>query len=71
MLNIRLLKSQMLLAGVSTKDLADAQGWSMSTAYRKLNGHVLFNTKEIQIVVDTLHLNPIVASDIFFAKDLS
>ena len=26
----------MTLKGVTTKDLADAQGWSMSTAYRKI-----------------------------------
>lgn len=71
MLNCPLLKAHMLLAHVSTKDLADAQGWSMSTTYRKINGRVLFNSKEIQIAVDLLGLSMEIATEIFFAPDLS
>lgn len=71
MTNTVLLKAQMLLAGISTKALADAQGWSMSTAYRKVNGRVLFNSKEIQTVVDLLHLDLETATKIFFASAMS
>ena len=71
MINSPLLKAQMLLANVSTKALADAQGWSMSTAYRKINGRVFFNSKEIQTVVDLLGLDMETATRIFFASDFS
>ena len=37
----------MTLKGVTTKDLADAQGWSMSTAYRKITGKVAFTVPEV------------------------
>ncbi len=67
MLNSSLLKAHMLMAGVSTKAFADAQGWSMSTLYRKINGKILFNSKEMQIAVDLLGLNMETATQIFFA----
>ena len=71
MINTRLLQSQMTLKGVSTKDLADAQGWSMSTAYRKINGKVAFTIIEVQKCVDFLGLSAETASAIFFATELS
>lgn len=57
MLDTRLLRSQMTLKGISTKDLADAQGWSMSTAYRKINGEVAWLIPELQIVKNLLGLD--------------
>lgn len=71
MLNTPLLKAQMLIRGVTTKALADAQNWSMSTAYRKINGRVLFNAKEIQTVVALLSLDAETATNIFFSQELS
>ena len=71
MLDTRLLRSQMTLKGVSTKDLADAQGWSMSTAYRKINGEVAWLIPELQIVKKLLGLDLATRDAIFFASDLS
>lgn len=71
MIDTRLLLSQMTLKGVSTKDLADAQGWSMSTAYRKINGKVAWSIPELQTVKDLLDLDTATRDAIFFAADLS
>lgn len=70
MIDTRLLLSQMTLKGVSTKDLADAQGWSMSTAYRKINGKVAWSIPELQTVKDLLDLDTATRDAIFFAADL-
>lgn len=71
MIDTRLLLSQMTLKGVSTKDLADAQGWSMSTAYRKINGKVAWFIPELQTVEGLLDLDTATRDAIFFAADLS
>lgn len=71
MIDTRLLLSQMTLKGISTKDLADAQGWSMSTAYRKINGKVAWSIPELQTVKDLLDLDTATRDAIFFAADLS
>lgn len=71
MIDTRLLLSQMTLKGVSTKGLADAQGWSMSTAYRKINGKVAWSIPELQTVKDLLDLDTATRDAIFFAADLS
>lgn len=65
MIDTRLLLSQMTLKGVSTKDLADAQGWSMSTAYRKINGKVAWSIPELQTVKDLLDLDTATRDAIF------
>lgn len=66
MIDTRLLLSQMTLKGISTKDLADAQGWSMSTAYRKINGKVAWSIPELQTVKDLLDLDTATRDAIFF-----
>ncbi len=71
MINTRLLQSQMTLKGVSSKVLADAQGWSLSTTYRKINGKVSFTVQEVQVCVDLLELDADTATAIFFAGHLS
>lgn len=68
MIDTRLLLSQMTLKGVSTKDLADAQGWSMSTAYRKINGKVAWSIPELQTVKDLLDLDTATRDAIFFCR---
>ena len=50
MVETRMLRAYMTLKGVTTKDLADAQGWSMSTAYRKITGKVAFTVPEVQLL---------------------
>ena len=67
MINRNLLKSQMTLRGITGKALADAQGWSSTTAYRKINGKVAFTAPEIQVCVELLSLDSEIASQIFFA----
>ena len=71
MINRNLLKSQMTLCGITGKDLADAQGWSSTTAYRKINGKVAFTAPEIQVCVELLSLDSETANEIFFAGKMS
>ncbi len=68
MINRNLLKSQMTLRGITGKALADAQGWSSTTAYRKINGKVAFTAPEIQVCVELLSLDSEIASQIFFCR---
>ena len=71
MINRNLLKAQMTLRGITGKALADAQGWSSTTAYRKINGKVAFTAPEIQVCVELLSLDSEIASQIFFAGKMS
>ena len=71
MINRNVLKSQMTLRGITGKALADAQGWSSTTAYRKINGKVAFTAPEIQVCVELLSLDSEIASQIFFAGKMS
>lgn len=68
MINRNLLKSQMTLRGITGKALADAQGWSSTTAYRKINGKVAFTAPEIQVCVELLSLDSEIARQIFFCR---
>jgi predicted DNA-binding transcriptional regulator AlpA len=70
-INRNLLKAQMALRAVSNKELADAQGWSLTTVYRKINGKAAFTAPEMQICVNLLGLNSETASEIFFAAKVS
>ena len=71
MLNMRLLRAKMVLAGYTTRSFADALGWSMSTAYRKINGLIAFTAREIQLCRDLLGLSIEEVEQIFFAVELS
>ena len=71
MIILNLLKSQMTLRGITGKALAYAQGWSSTTAYRKINGKVAFTAPEIQVCVELLSLDSEIASQIFFAGKMS
>ena len=70
MINRNLLKSQMTLRGITGKALADAQGWSSTTAYRKINGKVAFTAPEIQVCVELLSLDSEIASQIFLPANV-
>jgi hypothetical protein len=70
-INRNLLKSLMTLRGVDSKAFADAQGWSMTTTYRKINGKRAFTAPEIQVCVELLTLDSETASKIFFADKMS
>jgi len=71
MVNRNLLLSQMALKGISTKNFADAQSWSKTTAYRKINGQTAFTAPEIQKCVELLELDTQTANDIFFNHKMS
>ena len=71
MINTRLLQAHMVLKGITTKAFADAQGWNICKAYRKINGETAFTVPEVQICKEILGLDPPTANAIFFAGDLS
>lgn len=71
MVNTKLLKAQLALRGTGIKDLAAAEGWSLNTAYKKVNGKAVFTVPEIQTCKDFLDLDPPTAHEIFFAEGLS
>lgn len=71
MIDKRLLQAHMVLKGVTTKGLADAQGWSLRKAYRKISGETAFTVPEVQICKELLGLDPPTTNAIFFAADLS
>ncbi len=70
-IDTKLLKSKMVLHGVSTKAFAKAQNWSQTTVSRKINGKVAFTAPEIQVCVKLLNLSSDTASKIFFAEKMS
>lgn len=71
MTDTRLLKAQLALRGLGIKDLANVEGWSLNTAYKKVNGKVYFTVPEIQICKEYLMLDSETAHNIFFAASVS
>lgn len=62
-------KAQMVLAGISSKELAAKLGINESTLYRKVNANGNFTREEIGKMVEILGIdNP---QDIFFARKLA
>ena len=70
-INVNLLKSQMVLRGISAKTLMEVQGWSETTTSRKINGKVAFKAPEVQVCVELLKLDSDTANKIFFAAKMS
>ena len=62
-------KSQLVLAGISAKELAKKLGINESTLYRKINEDGRFTRKEINDMISILHI--VDATEIFFAEKLS
>ena len=71
MVNATLLKSQMILRGVSRRELAKTLNKSVTTANRKINGKIAFTAPEIQACVELLGLDTDMANSIFFAGKVS
>lgn len=71
MLDKKLLQAHMILKGVTTKDFADAQGWSLRKAYRKINGRTAFTVPEVRLCKELLELDPPTVNAIFFAPEMS
>lgn len=66
MFDERKFKAGMVLAGVSSKDLAHAMGIDESTLYRKLKNNGDFRRDEINIYIELCH--PEDPHSIFFAE---
>ena len=62
-------KSQLVLAGISAKELAKKLGINESTLYTKINEDGRFTRKEINDMISILHI--VDAKEIFFAEKLS
>ena len=69
MFDERRFKAQMILAGVTVKELSDMLDIDESTFYRKLKMGGAFTRKEINDMISILHIsNPM---DIFFTDRLA
>ena len=62
-------KAQLILAGVSMKELAEALGIDESTLYRKVNADGSFTREEINKMIDVLKIES--PMDIFFTHELA
>lgn len=65
----RKFKAQMVLAGVSSKELAEKLGINESTLYRKINSNGNFTRTEINNIILLLSIDD--PKDIFFADELA
>jgi predicted transcriptional regulator len=62
-------KAQIVLAGMTAKELAERLGINESTLYRKINADGNFTREEISKMTEILHIeNP---QEIFFANELA
>lgn len=71
LINSNLLKSQMVLRGVTPQKLASALSWSLSTARRKINGKSDFTALEIYKCAEFLELTTEISNEIFFTKKVT
>ena len=62
-------RAQIILAGMTAKELAEKIGIDESTLYRKINADGNFTRKEIGKIVEILHIDD--PKDIFFADKLA
>lgn len=62
-------RAQIILAGMTAKELAEKIGIDESTLYRKINADGNFTRKEIGKIVEILHIDD--PKDIFFADNLA
>ena len=69
MFDKRKFMAQMVLAGMSQKELAQAIGIDESTLYRKINNNGSFSRKEMNTIIDVLHIDD--PTPIFFAPELT
>ena len=60
------LKAQMVLCGLTGKELAEKIGIAEPTFYRKINADGNFNRKEIAAIMEILHIDD--PRDIFFSN---
>ena len=63
------LRAQMVLKGISAKDLSKALNINESTFYRKLNDDGRFTREEMNIMIQVLEIDD--PADIFFSQQLA
>ena len=69
MFNERKFRAQLILAGITVKELAEKLGINEATLYRKIGSDGRFTRQEINNLIEILDIkNP---EEIFFAKDLT
>lgn len=56
MVNKRLLMSEMVLNGYNQRSLAEEIGMSKNTMNLKINGKKPFDTEEVSLICDALHI---------------
>ena len=62
-------KAQLILAGVTNRELIDYLGITTTTYYRKLRNDGSFPRDELSKIIDRLEIEK--PEDIFFAKELT
>lgn len=69
MFNKNKFKAQLVLSGITAKELAQKLGIDESTFYRKINEEGRFSRQEINTIIEVLKIeNPM---EIFFADSLA
>jgi transposase-like protein len=69
MFNERKFRAQLVLAGITVKELAEKLGINEATLYRKIGSDGRFTRQEINNLIEILDIkNP---EEIFFAKELT
>lgn len=69
MFDVKRLKAQLVLKGMTAKELAERLGMDESTFYRKMNADGAFSRQQINAMIEILDIeNPM---DIFFAAELA
>lgn len=68
MTDTRLLKSKMVLADITTKEIADATGLRREAIQKKLRGVTEFSLEQAQAVRKLLNLTDDEFEEIFFSK---
>ena len=69
MFDERRFRAQLILAGVSMKELADKLGINESTIYRKIKQDGAFTREEINTMIEFLNISD--PKDIFFTDKLA
>lgn len=70
-MNVNILKSKIILNGMTIEGLAEGIGISKTAMYRRLNGKYSFKANEIKAISDILSLSSGDVIDIFFSDEVA
>ena len=71
MIDTKLLKSKLALAGLTIRSFGEHLGWTRSTTYRKVNGLRPFTVPDVIAAAKLLLLTPEEVMAIFFKQGIS